>query len=137
MTFRIFSNADDIAQVLASGDLKVRAGVRSTLIHYGTLLVTRVQAKASGRPGPNTPTGDYRRSIHMQTSEGLLGLTPGGFVVAVGTNKPQGRRLEFGFVGRDSLGRVYNQPPYPHFGPALDEISGPLEQALGRLVELV
>lgn len=82
------------------------------------LLETRVKARASGRPGPNAPTGDYRRSITHD-------IVDTGFNIAgyVGTNAPQGRRLEFGFTGHDSLGRYYDQPPYPHFGPAVDDIT--------------
>jgi hypothetical protein len=94
----------------AASDARTRAIVR----HHGALLRTRVMRNASGRPGPNVVTGDYRRSISVQYVE-----EGGVFVAVVGTNSPQGRRLEFGFHGADSLGRVYNQPPFPHFGPAL------------------
>jgi len=60
-------------------------------------------------------TGTYRRSIHVQPiDEG------GNPFVLVGTDLPYAKRLEFGFVGTDSLGRVYNQAPRPHFRPALD-----------------
>jgi hypothetical protein len=84
--------------------------------HHGQLLRTRVMANASGRPGPNTPTGDYRRSISLQ-----IVSTADTTTAYVGTNLPQGRRLEFGFHGQDSLGRTYNQAPLPHFGPAFDQ----------------
>lgn len=97
--------------------LTMSARVVKSTVHHGQLLRTRVMAKASGRPGPNAPTGDYRRSIALEIDK-----TPNTIQARVGTNKPQGRRLEFGFVGTDSLGRTYNQPPYPHFGPASDEI---------------
>jgi len=101
----------------------VVAGVVRT---YGNILLARVKARASGRPGPNAPTGDYRRSINLDLSGGNAGpLSAGEATATVGTNAVQGRRLEYGFVGADSLGRVYNQSPYPHFGPALDEV-GPL-----------
>jgi hypothetical protein len=104
------------------------ARTRAVIVHYGQLLATRIQAHASGRPGPNAPTGDYRRSIHAKPfGAGSV------FGVRVGTNKPQGRRLEFGFVGADSLGRVYNQPPYPHFGPAVHEIEPPFKSALAEI----
>lgn len=109
------------------------AGAVATRIvrHHGRLLQTRVKARASGRPGPRTVTGDYRRSIGMQ----MRGSAEVGTVSAVvGTNKPQGRRLEFGFVGADSAGRVYDQPPYPHFGPAFDET---VEQFLDDLYNAV
>jgi hypothetical protein len=30
------------------------------------------------------------------------------------------RRLELGFIGTDSLGRHYHQPPFPYMRPARD-----------------
>ena len=109
-------------------DQKIAAVVK----HHGHLLRTRVMAKASGRPGPNVITGDYRRSITVVFSH-----AEGMHTATVGTNNPQARRLEFGFHGQDSLGRHYNQPPRPHFGPALDEIEpgylAGLESALESL----
>lgn len=71
-----------------------------------------IQVKASGRPGPEIVTGAYRNS----------------FLVARGTNgyrvytaAPQAHRLEYGFIGTDSLGRVYAQGPFPHIRPATEE----------------
>ncbi len=37
----------------------------------------------------------------------------------VGSNVEYARRLELGFVGADSLGRIYNQLPRPYLRPAL------------------
>jgi hypothetical protein len=85
--------------------------------HHAMLLETRVKAKVSGRPGPRARTGDYRGSWTSETT--YNGMTAYG---TVGTNKPQGRRLEHGFVGEDRLGRTFNQPPFPHLGPAVEEI---------------
>lgn len=99
--------------------------------HYGALLQTRVRANASGRPGPRVITGNYRSSIGLSLS------TSGAVSKAVvGTNAPQGRRLELGFADTDSLGRAYNQPPFAHFGPAFDEIKDDYAQAIGGLVHL-
>lgn len=99
----------------------VEAKVRAVTRHHGLLLQTKVKAYASkprsGPPGPRIQTGDYVRSISLNMEGNAF------FAAAVvGTNKPQGRRLEYGFVGMDSLGRHYNQPPYPHFRPALLEV---------------
>lgn len=92
-----------------------RAGV--LVARHGVILQSRVQANASGRPGPNAPTGDYRRSITLSV------LYTGKTIEArVGTNKVQGPRLEMGFEGEDSLGRSYHQPAYPHFGPGADQV---------------
>jgi hypothetical protein len=34
------------------------------------------------------------------------------------------RRLELGFMDvRDSLGRLYHQPPHPYLAPALDAVT--------------
>jgi hypothetical protein len=96
---------------------------------YGSLLATSVKAHASGRPGPRTVTGDYRRSITSDVRR------EGGTAIAtVGTTRPQGRRLELGFVGVDALGRHYNQPPFPHFRPALSKIEDAYTLALGGIV---
>lgn len=81
---------------------------------YGQALV---KANASGRPGPNIITGDYVRSIEYRKQN-----HPTGVDGWIGTNRPQGRRLEFGFAGADVLGRVFNQPPRPHFGPAAEQL---------------
>lgn len=77
-------------------------------------------------PGPNVATGDYRRSWALTTRPGE---------VFVFTNAPQAARLEYGFVGPDSLGRVYNQPPYPHVRPAVEQIRPKLEDAMRRIVQ--
>lgn len=115
-----------VSKSLAGSAASVGARARKVVRHHTSLLATRVKARASGRPGPRAPTGDYRRSITTKVTSDPAGTITG----AVGTNRPQGRRLEMGFVGVDSLGRRYNQPPYPHFGPAFDETVEPFIEAL-------
>lgn len=70
-------------------------------------------AKNSATP---VDTGQYRNSIRADKpiSEN------GGPVCYVGSPMPQTRRLEFGFVGPDKLGRAYNQAPRPHWRPTFD-----------------
>lgn len=89
--------------------------------HTGTLGQARIRGNASGRPGPNVITGAYRNSWQTQTRR-----LPYGAQCTLGTDAPQGRRLELGFVGIDSLGRHYNQPPFPHVQPALPFIGDTL-----------
>lgn len=89
--------------------------------HYRQLLRTRVQDRASGSPGPQVRTGEYRNSIKIR----------GPFV---GTDAPQAKRLEFGFVGPDSSGRHFHRRPLPHFGPAVDEIRPLFFRAQERMV---
>ena len=101
------------AQRKFAGEAVMTSGIR------GLALVKR---NASGRPGPRVRTGDYRRSLNMRFyPEGEEGQ-PGSVSAFIGTAAPQARRLEEGFVGADSLGRVYNQPPYPHFRPMAETI---------------
>ncbi|MFI1100253.1 HK97 gp10 family phage protein [Streptomyces melanogenes] len=112
-----YSNAAQIAAQLNRRAALTMPAAVSIVRHYAMLMETRIKARASGRPGPNAPTGDYRRSwTHTVQASGetVTGM--------VGTNKPQGRRLEFGYVGTDSLGRTYDQQPYPHVGPSVAEI---------------
>lgn len=95
---------------------------------YGLLLLARVKANAAGRPGPRIVTGDYNRSINLRVTGGLRPEA------SVGTNRPQARRLEYGFRGVDARGRRYNQPPYPHFGPAFGEVAPKFQEAAARLL---
>lgn len=110
------TNARQTAAALDARGRRLIVELEANLRTETALCETRTKARASGRPGPRVQTGDYRRSITRRVyrdGDSLIG--------EVGTNKPQARRLEYGFVGADSLGRVYNQPPYPHFGPAAKE----------------
>lgn len=119
----------DAAAALAGAGIRAQAKAPGVVRHYGQLYQTRVRAAASGRPGPRAITGDYRRSITLEIA--LVGGMPSAIV---GTVSPQGRRLEYGFVGPDSLGRHYNQPPFPHFDPPLAQIVEELTSALADLV---
>lgn len=107
----------------------VAARVKKSVTFSGQILRTTIMRNASGRPGPNAPTGDYRRSWGSRTTN-----QGGQYGVEVGTNAPQGRRLEFGFHGVDSLGRHYDQPPYPHVGPAVDAVAPRFANELERAV---
>lgn len=95
--------------------------------HWGSVLLGRTRAHASGRPGPNVITGVYRRSIAVRHD---YDTTQAAAVAVVYSNAPQAARLEFGFKGYDSLGRYYNQPPYPHYRPAQDYVEEKFPEAV-------
>lgn len=130
------STAVSVAADLAEIGALLPEAIHRVTKQFTAVLQRQVVANASGKPvavgphgpGPNAVTGDYRRSINRLTTKYAAGS-----IGRVGTNKPQARRLEFGFVGTDALGRTYDQPPYPHFGPALDEVA-PLYEAAVALV---
>jgi hypothetical protein len=90
-----------------------------TVQQQGRLLKALIMERASGRPGPNVISGDYRGSWRPEP----FGVPDGGGV-EVGTREPQGRRLEFGFYDMtDSIGRHFFQPPFPHVEPSVNELS--------------
>lgn len=123
--------ADKLYEALKSKSLRIQPTIDGVTRTYAQVMVTRVQAKASGRPGPNAPTGDYRRSWNVKFRK------VGGAIEAdIGTNKPQGRRLEFGFHGTDSLGRSYDQAAFPHVWPAASEVFPDYEKAVLAAVVL-
>ena len=125
-----YSNAVEIAAALQGRAEAVLPSAISVVRHYAMLLETQIKANASGRPGPNAPTGDYRRSWTSEVHASADAVT-----AIVGTNKPQARRLEYGYVGTDSLGRVYDQPPYAHVGPAVETIGPMFVEAMGRVAD--
>lgn len=126
-----YTNAFEVANQLELSGERSIDDVRRVVRHHGLLLKTKIQAGASGRPGPRVVTGDYRRSWSTR-------FTPnaGGGTARVGTNRPQARRLEYGFVGQDRIGRYYNQPPRPHVGPAVDATQTLLTSAVRDLPTL-
>lgn len=77
----------------------------------------------------NTPwrTGTLRRSIHAQPD--------GDLTWAVGTDVEYARRVEFGFVGADRLGRVYNQAARPYLTPAAEEVRPRFLRRMAQAVE--
>lgn len=60
--------------------------------------------------------GTYRNSIH--TTPAVVSDTE--VCVDIGSVQPYACRLEWGFGGSDSLGRVYSQAPRPHWRPAFE-----------------
>ena len=110
-----------LAQAFASLADDIRGPALEAATRAAALPVLN-QVRITIPEGGRTPykTGTYRRGFHMETVE----KTPERCTVIVGNDQPQGPRLEYGFVGADRLGRVYNQPPRPHVRPALDENRG-------------
>ncbi|MFI8085934.1 HK97 gp10 family phage protein [Kitasatospora sp. NPDC086009] len=132
MTGRTFTDPADLAAAFDKAAERVGPAVTSLVRHQATLLRQQIRARASGRPGPNVITGGYRDSWTIEA--GAAGELA---EAAVGTRKPYGRRLEFGFSGVDSLGRRYNQPPFPHVGPALDTFGQQVDEQLRTVPEQV
>lgn len=84
-------------------------------------LLELVRQHASGRPGPNVVTGRYISRFVIVDHR-------------VRNPSQQTHRLEYGFIGTDSLGRKYAQPPFPHFRPALEEMRTEYRRGIVPLV---
>lgn len=125
-----FNHPAALATLFDQKGLALRSESETAARVSAALLVASIRQRASGRPGPRVITGRYRASWQSEvTAAGTV------FVAQIGSNAPQARRLEYGFVGTDSLGRRYAQPPFPHVGPAV-EASGPVvARILGAAVE--
>ncbi|MEU9774575.1 hypothetical protein [Streptomyces sp. NPDC047968] len=117
MTNRRFTEPDELVTAMTAAAARVGPAVSQAVRHEAMVLQALIQARASGRPGPNAITGRYRASWQTHVVPRRHGAT-----ATVGTFAPQGRRLELGFYGADSLGRVYAQPPFPHVAPALVQL---------------
>ncbi|GAA3591496.1 HK97 gp10 family phage protein [Streptomyces osmaniensis] len=123
-------NLDELADRLDGASDRIGEVSERHMRHVGTVGVARIKANASGRPGPNVITGRYRASWRAET-RGI----PYGAQCTLGTDAPQGRRLEFGFFNMtDSLGRLYFQPPFPHVQPAIGLIETTLHQQMRAVV---
>lgn len=85
----------------------------------------RAREHASGRPGPNIITWQFWSAYTYAVS---------GDDAVVGNGSVYANRLEYGFVGVDSIGRHYNQPPYPSLGPAVMRSEDLLPEELRKVV---
>lgn len=124
---------DDLADRLEQASDRVGPEVDRTVQQQGRLLRALIMENASGRPGPNVITDQYRTSWKPEPF-----AVPNGGGVVIGTRKPQGRRLEFGFYDMtDSIGRHFFQPPFPHVEPAVNELSPEYEQAFRQALDRI
>lgn len=111
----------ELARKLAALGEAVAGEVLAGAVRSGALLVQN-DAK---RMAPYR-TGTLRRSIHTEVESGA-----GQATAEIGTDVPYGARVEFGFEGKDSLGREYHQPAQPYLRPALDENMDAAAQEIG------
>ncbi len=115
---------------LAKMDARVDAASMTTTVMVGAALETKAKNNFVGahrRGEPRVPNGENKPNVVTGTLRRSIRSTPvvrlaSGYMTSVGPTTEYGRRVELGFRGADSLGRTYNQPPYPYFGPAVAEV---------------
>ena len=78
------------------------------------LIIQKTHDNGMARFAQNSPGGLAESFQQVQGS---------GMEVEVGTDKPYGRRLNEGFDGADSLGRVYHNQPTWFFSDAVTEVA--------------
>ncbi|MFH9236034.1 hypothetical protein [Streptomyces globisporus] len=93
---------DEMADRLEAAADNLGDAIARRVVHTAELGRGMIRANATGRPGPNVITGKYRSSWEV-----VGRAIPHGAQCTIGTNEPQGRRLEYGFYGTDSIGRHY------------------------------
>lgn len=107
--------------------------LRDAVLAGGLILVGAIKDEA--RAKHVLLTGTLIRSYHIGGHTELTPEWSGGtdygdihgeavgahfYQIMIGTNLVYARRQEFGFVGKDSLGRTYAQPPRSHLRVAFD-----------------
>lgn len=130
MANSVWLGINEAIAALAKMDARVDGATALTAVQVGALLEAKAKNNFEGshkRGEPRVPNGDNKPNVVTGTLRRSIRSTPtvkiaGGYTTMVGPTTEYGRRVELGFVGRDSLGRNYNQPPYPYFGPAVEEV---------------
>lgn len=89
---------------------RVNAAMRDAISSAGDRIALDARARAPMR------TGRLRDSIEKRTVN--TATRARGFV---GSDVEYAKRVERGFAGRDSLGRLYDTPAHPYLRPALDQ----------------
>lgn len=101
--------AADLALSASLVPAKLVPVVAATALTYQAGVVALAPRSSGTRRRGNSPR--YYTTIRVDP----VVATAGGATTTVWTDAPQAARLEFGFVGADSLGRHYSQGPRSHW----------------------
>ncbi len=107
-----FDFSAEIAESFTSKMAAIAAALGGDGLDEALLAAGWVIANDAKRRAPYI-TGTLRRSIRVEVRE--------HGVVVVGSEVPYARRIEYGFIGKDSRGRNYHQAAQPYLRPAMDE----------------
>jgi hypothetical protein len=127
-----------IDRIRVAEELATRRAVQKVAL----LVVRQAKVNSTGPPrlfrdgtqgsrpgtGPGVVSGRHRNSIKILEQ----GPIPRGYAASVGPTMVYSRRLELGFTGTDSAGRVYDQQPYPYLRPAVEFVTRIAAQRIFR-----
>jgi len=133
-----FVGVSEFEDGLEALKLRMLAATEQAVADGAHLIQAAAMKHAAGRPGPNAVSGTLRRSIHVEGPTGEEGT----YTARIGPSAIYARRIELGFMNmRDSLGRLYHQPPYPYMAPGLAdadlEMNALFEERWGQALEEV
>lgn len=115
----------EIGQALFHGSI-ARAEQAVERAITDAMQIAAMEAANEARRRAPYKTGTLRRSIEV--------IEQGPRQVVVGSRQPYAARIEFGFAGRDRLGRLYNQPAQPYLRPAIEETRTRMTQVFAEEV---
>jgi hypothetical protein len=114
-----WTGVPEFAAALEKTVARASIEARAAVVEVASELEKAAKQNASGRPGPNVISGTLRRSLKHDPVE-PWGVA--GWRTRVGPTVIYARRIELGFRGVDSLGRLYDDFGYPYFEPAFDRV---------------
>jgi hypothetical protein len=109
---------DDVAAQAALDAILLRVQAAAAKITVAAASAIQRGAMSRLHSGYGVVSGTMRRSTH---TSGPDVISPDVYSSHVGPGVIYARRFELGFVGSDSLGRVYDQKPRPYFKPAWED----------------
>ncbi len=110
---------------LMSFDIMLEEEMAPSMEEAGQIVTEAAQA--------NTWTAFQNPTGHLASTIAPVMVSPLEVGITVGA--PQGFRLEYGFHGADSLGRVYDEAAEPYAGPALDANADKVMELMERAIE--
>lgn len=123
-----FSGGVEFEDQLAALNVKALKGSEIGTREGALLIVEAIKEQMDGpdppKPGGSDParqTGNLIGAVEMRAVGGSVGAGRWNYEISMNQGRaPYARRIELGFTGTDSLGRNYNQPPYPYFYKGID-----------------
>jgi len=97
---------------------KYMAACEQAMMKGGWMIAN--EASQNVRRNKSVVTGNLVGSIHPQIGN----VTADTVDVLIGTNLVYAKRVEYGFFGKDRIGRFYTQAPKPYLRPAFDAKKG-------------
>jgi len=125
----LLENACLAGALLVANEAKILApfitGTLKRSIHVGDHV-----AESAPDFSPSDAAGEY-------SDVGGKEITGHSATLSVGTNLCYALRVEYGFSGADSLGRVYHQAPRPFLRPAVASEEKAVQKAIGEAVKIL